>query len=52
VNAILPDEGFYIHRDAVLQGPYGARLFAEYKLRKLYDRGGRYCQIREDRYAV
>jgi electron-transferring-flavoprotein dehydrogenase len=52
VDSIMPEDGFYDLKDAVLAGLYGAKLFAGYKWTKFTNRDGRYCQIREDDYAV
>jgi flavin-dependent dehydrogenase len=51
INAIMGEDG-YKPRDAASQGLYGAKMFAGYTKRKYGYRDGRYCQIREDEYAV
>ena len=49
VSSML-DEGRYRPTKAITAGGTGVKLLAEYYGRKLFLRGGRYCQVREDHY--
>jgi electron-transferring-flavoprotein dehydrogenase len=51
VNGIVDATGI-TPRGAVYKGWSGAKLFAEYKLRKFRYRNGRYAQVLEDDYGV
>jgi electron-transferring-flavoprotein dehydrogenase len=52
IDAMLPEDGFYRHRDALKHGRTGVELFYRYKRTKWGYRDGRYCQIREHDYAI
>jgi electron-transferring-flavoprotein dehydrogenase len=48
----MMDDGRYRPTKAVTAGATGLRLLAEYYGRKLFLRGGRYCQLRESDYTL